>query len=167
MSTARLLGYLGNSDWIFSLSGSLRIGIRFGATDVVSFGWHKSIIPGFAVGSKQYAVASRRARVVSLFSAYFVLPTAYLSDSTVQLGRDDVQTSQDGNDVGEQVVLDDVREHGKMDERWWTGPNSPGGLAAVGHQVIAEFAVGAFDCGVNLLARRFSNPRLGMISSKC
>ena len=53
-----------------------------------------------------------------------------------------------------------------MDERRRPRPDPPGGLAAVGDEVVAEFAVGAFDGRVHLVARRLE-PRLGMTSSKC
>ena len=73
--------------------------------------------------------------------------------SAIQLGGDDVQASQHGHDVGEQVILDHVGEDRKVDERRRAGPDAPGGLAAVGDQVIAQLAVGAFDGRVDLVAR--------------
>ena len=71
--------------------------------------------------------------------------------STVELGGDDVQAPQDRHDVGDQVVLDDVREDLEVDERRRPGPGPPGGLAAVGDQVVAQLAVGAFDRRVDLV----------------
>src|SRR4051812_47008624 len=62
--------------------------------------------------------------------------------STIELGGDDVQAPQHGHDVGDQVVLDDVREDLEMDERGGPRAGAPGGLAAVGDQVIAELPVG-------------------------
>ena len=75
------------------------------------------------------------------------------SASAVELGGDDVQAPQHGHDVGDQVVLDDVREDLEVDERRRPGADPPGGLAAVGDEVIAELAVGALDRRVDLVAR--------------
>ena len=73
--------------------------------------------------------------------------------STVELGGDDVQASQHGHDVGDQVVLDDVREDLEVDERRRPGPGPPGGLAAVGDEVVAQLAVGRLDRRVDLVDR--------------
>src|SRR5581483_12270933 len=60
------------------------------------------------------------------------------SRSTVQFRRDDVQAAEHGDDVGNQVVLDRDREHLEMDKRRRPRAGAPGGLAAVGHEVIAQ-----------------------------
>src|SRR4051812_23267079 len=74
--------------------------------------------------------------------------------SAVQLGGDDVQAPQDGHHVGDQVVLDDVREDLEVDERGGARPGAPGGLAAVGDEVVAELAVGRLDGRVQLVDGR-------------
>src|SRR5262245_38670191 len=74
--------------------------------------------------------------------------------SAIQLGGDDVQASQDGHDVGEEMTLDHQREDGEVDERRRAGADAPGRLAAVGDQVIPELAIGGLDGRVELIPRR-------------
>ena len=47
-----------------------------------------------------------------------------------------------------------MREDREVDERRRAGPRPPGGLAAVGDEVIAQLAVGALDRRVDLVVRR-------------
>src|SRR3954471_3755433 len=74
--------------------------------------------------------------------------------SAVQLGGDDIQAPQDGHDVGDQVILDDVREDLEVDERRRAGPGAPGRLAAVGDEVVAELSVGRLDRRIELVSGR-------------
>src|ERR1700733_85886 len=71
--------------------------------------------------------------------------------SAVKFRGDDVQATQDRDDIRDQVVLDDERKDLEVDERGRSGPGPPGDLAAVGHQVIAKLTVWALHPRVDLI----------------
>src|SRR5216683_3061548 len=68
----------------------------------------------------------------------------------VDLAEDGVDGAHDGDDVGDLVAWDDVREDGKVGERG-PAPLHPVGLgAAVGDEIAADLAAGALDARVGL-----------------
>src|SRR5499425_811589 len=70
--------------------------------------------------------------------------------SPVELSADHVDGAEGGNDVGDHLALDHPRKggHGRQARR--TATHAIGSVAAVGDDVKAQLAVGAFRCEVRL-----------------
>src|SRR2546430_17107744 len=68
----------------------------------------------------------------------------------VDLAEHGIDGAHDGDDVGDLVAGDDVREDGQVGERG-SAPLHPVGLgAAVGDEIAADLAAGALDARVGL-----------------
>src|SRR3954468_15570413 len=74
--------------------------------------------------------------------------------STVDLSHDDVDAGVDGDDVGEKMAFDHLRNGGEVHERRWTDAPAHRLGRAVRYHIVALLAFGALDRDVRLADRR-------------